>query len=194
MKRSAILRVAPTATAAVKLRLRKCAVCKSIFSPRSSFARACSPECAEKIAVVERAKRDRRELSERKEAIKPRSKWLAEAQAAFNAFIRARDAVLPCISCGRFHTGAYDAGHYRSVGAAPELRFHEDNCHKQCVPCNQHKGGNVLEYRLGLIKRIGADLVDWLEGPHQAAKFSIDDAKNIKATYKAKLKELQVNK
>jgi hypothetical protein len=169
----------------------RCKVCKVKFEKRSMAHIACSPKCALALAKEAREKKAKADYKVRKEAIKTRSDWLKEAQIAFNAFIRARDAHLPCISCGRFHDGAWDAGHYRSVGSMPALRFHEDNCHRQCVPCNQHKAGNVVEYRIRLIERIGVDRVAFLEGPHEPAKFTIEDAKRVKAACKAKLKELK---
>ena len=172
-------------------RQRKCSVCLEMFRPQRMGQRVCSPACAAVQGKRDSEKQDRKETRERKQALKTRSDWLKEAQAAFNAFIRERDAALPCISCGRFHAGAYDAGHYRSVGAQPALRFHEDNCHKQCVPCNQHKSGNVVEYRLGLIARIGAERVEFLEQEHAPAKLTIDEAKAIKAHYVAKLRALR---
>jgi hypothetical protein len=173
--------------------MRKCAVkgCANRFQPRNMGHKACSPECALIVGVAESKRRQVKADRERKEKLKTRQDHLKDAQAAFNAFIRERDAALPCISCGRHHTGAYDAGHYRSVGAQPALRFHEDNVHKQCVPCNQHKSGNAVEYRLGLIARIGAERVAFLEQEHPPAKLSIDDAKAIKAHYHAKLRALK---
>ena len=187
--------IAPSAPKlAAKPKMRKCAVCKAPCIKRSMTHKACGPECAAIVAQRKRENEARKELIAGRQALKSRSEWLADAQAAFNSFIRARDAHLPCISCGRFHKGAYDAGHYRSVGSMPALRFNEDNCHRQCVPCNQHKGGNVVEYRLGLVARIGAERVAVLEGPHAPAKYTIEGAKTIKATYKAKLKQLQANK
>ena len=102
-----------------------------------------------------------------------------------------RDKDEPCISCGRYHVGKYDAGHYRSVGACPELRFCELNVHKQCVPCNQHKSGNVIEYRINLVNKIGADKVTWLERQDQEPKkYTVEECKAIIAYYKAKCKEL----
>ena len=139
------------------------------------------------VVVNARAKKERKVLKERREALKTRADYLREAQAAFNSFIRKRDEKLPCISCGRFHTGSYDAGHYRSVGAMSSLRFDETNCHKQCVPCNQFKSGNILEYRLGLIKKIGQAAVDYLENDHPPLALSIEEIKAVKATYKEKL-------
>jgi hypothetical protein len=172
-------------------RRRKCMVCTEPFKPQRLGQKVCSPACAQVQGRRETEKQDRKETRERRQALKTRSDYLKSAQEAFNKFIRERDAHLPCISCGRFHTGAYDAGHYRSVGAQPALRFHEDNCHKQCVPCNQHKSGNVVEYRLGLIARIGAERVAFLEQEHAPAKFTIEEARQIKAHYVAKLRELK---
>jgi len=173
------------------LRERKCVICAEKFKQARAMQKVCGPACAATHGRREREKKDRQDTRERKAAMKTRSAWLKETQAAFNAFIRERDKDLPCISCGRFHEGAYDAGHYRSVGAQPALRFHEDNCHKQCVPCNQHKSGNVVEYRLGLIARIGAERVAFLEQEHAPAKFTINEAKAIKAHYVAKLRALK---
>ena len=154
---------------------------------------ACSISCAQMVVAEGRAKKAQKEMKARREALKTRSDWLKEAQAAFNSFIRKRDEKLPCISCGRFHTGSYDAGHYRSVGAMSFLRFDEANCHKQCVPCNQFKSGNILEYRLGLIKKIGQAAVDYLENDHPPLALRIEEIKAIKATYKAKLRELEAH-
>ncbi len=156
---------------------------------RATRCRLCVALLAHISETKKRAERKERQAG--LAALKTRTHWLREAQAAFNAFIRARDAAEPCISCGRFHTGSYDAGHYRSVGAQPALRFDENNVHKQCVPCNQHKGGNIVEYRIRLIQKIGAEAVALLEIEHEPARYSIEDAQRIKAVYKAKLKALQ---
>lgn len=172
-------------------RLKRCAVCREKFQPRSMTHKACSPECAAIHAEATRKAQERKRDRERKQSLKTRQDWLREAQAAFNAFIRQRDHDQPCISCGRFHTGSYDAGHYRSVGAQPALRFNEVNVHKQCVPCNQHKGGNIIEYRIRLVEKIGRVGVEWLEMEHPPAKYSIEDAKQIKAQYVAKFKQLK---
>lgn len=198
MKRSPMNRSGPIKpptlkpTTESKIRMRKCAVktCRALFAPRSITHKCCSPACAQQHVVAEKARTDRKERQAGLLALKTRQQWLREAQAAFNAYIRGRDAKEPCISCGRFHDGAYDAGHYRSIGAQPALRFDETNVHKQCVPCNQHKGGNVIEYRLRLLKKIGREGVELLEIEHAPAKYDIEDAKRIKAIYKAKLKSI----
>lgn len=151
-----------------------------------------------------KAKQERAEHRERKQRIKTRSEWLKEAQAAFNTYIRARDDGLPCICCGEYgdglhgRGGEWDAGHYLSRGAYPELRFVETNCHRQLKSCNAgsnkyaRKGRTVREgYRERLIERIGLEKVEWLEGPHEAPKYTIDELRIIRDTYRAKLKELR---
>jgi hypothetical protein len=173
------------------LKPKKCKWCRTEFQPFSSLAKTCTLECA--LNLVRQAKE--RDLDRvcrlERVRIKTRQQWLREAQTAFNKFVRLRDEKLPCISCGRFHDGYYDAGHYRTAGAAPELRFHEDNCHKQCVPCNQHLSGNLVNYRAELLRRIGADRLAQLEGFHPARQYTIEDLQAIKKEYQAKLRELK---
>ncbi len=187
---------------------RKCGGCGEYFKPQQQFPGPvtwCSPKCglivAQKRIPAQRRKQEKQERAEirkRKEAIKPRSKWLREAQAAFNAYIRERDNELPCISCGTrmnndgLTTGSrIDAGHYRSTGSSPELRFEPLNCHAQCVKCNRHLSGSAVDYRIGLINKIGAEKVEWLEGPHEPKRYTVEDLKQIKEKYKRKLKELK---
>ena len=192
MIRSEFKRTMPTEPKPPKgPRQRKCSNCGASFLQSRIGQQVCGHACAQSFARKIREQQERKEDKARKQALKTRQDHLREAQAAFNAFIRARDADAPCISCGRFHTGSYDAGHYRSVGAQPALRFDENNVHKQCVPCNQHKGGNVVEYRIRLIAKIGAEAVSLLEIEHEPAKYSIEDAQRIKAVYKQKLKALK---
>ena len=147
--------------------------------------------CAIEHSRALSAKKTKKETTERKKALKSRADWLKEAQAVFNKFIRMRDESQPCISCGRHHTGQYHAGHYRTVGAAPELRFNELNVHKQCAPCNNHLSGNLLEYRRKLVAKIGIEKVEWLEGKHEAKKYTIDEILEIKKHYQQKIKEMQ---
>jgi hypothetical protein len=107
-------------------------------------------------------------------------------QREFNAYIRLRDACsnLPCVSCGRFHQGQWHAGHYRTTKAQPALRYNELNCWRQCAPCNNHKSGNITEYRIELIRRIGVELVEWLEREYPAPKWTIEELKALREYYK----------
>ena len=179
---------------------KKCrvATCRASFVPAQPFQIWCSPDCA--VTIIRQrqekqrksfAQRERREIKVRKEKLKSRADHLKDTQQAFNAWVRARDAALPCISCGRHHQGKYDAGHYRTVGSNPALRFEPMNCHRQCSPCNTQLSGNIVNYRIELVKRIGAEAVEWLEGPHEAKKYTVDELKVMTADYRAKTKELK---
>jgi hypothetical protein len=169
---------------------KKCRICREPFEPFNSLQVACSTVCAITVAkgqaakeTKKREKAERKELRERKQALKSRGDWLREAQQAFNRYIRARDHGKACISCGRSTGAKVNAGHYLTVGAHPELRFEPLNCHLQCEHCNCYLSGNLIRYRQRLIEVIGQDMVDWLEGPHDPKKYSIEDIKEIKATY-----------
>lgn len=144
---------------------------------------------AQAEAAKNAAKRDR----ERRMEVKPLSYWMKRAQSAFNAWVRARDAGQPCISCGKYHQGQNHAGHYRPAGSNPELRFEPDNCHLQCAPCNSHLSGNLTAYRPALIAKIGLGRVEWLEGAREPKRYRKEDYQAVEAEYKAKLKELQSN-
>jgi hypothetical protein len=179
--------------------------CRNKFVPseRHPFAIACCAGCEiilakqhiEKVQAA-RAKKERKELKARKEAVKRRSEWVSEAQAAFNAYVRARDAGKPCICCGKpFEPqkpgGSVDAGHYLSRGSAPHLRFDERNCFAQRKNCNRPGGTTREAFRNGVVDRIGLPAVEALEAEQGLAKWTIQELKEIKTTYRAKLKQLQ---
>ncbi len=182
------------------MKAKKCKDCGEEFQPFKAIQPRCIPCAIKKGETDVKAnaeKEYRRETKRRKQAIKGKSEYKKEAQAAFNAFIRKRDEHLGCISCGKnpndndLMTGSrWDAGHYRSRGANPELAFEELNCHKQCVYCNRSLSGNVANYRINLEKKIGKDKLEWLEGPHELKQLTINDYKAIKVKYKNKIKDL----
>ena len=183
----------------MKIKPKKCKVCKSEFTPFQSTQKVCGINCAISHTQAEtarkankEAKEQRKRTREQKIALKTKSQWLNETQTIFNKFIRLRDRDLPCISCGTTNNVQYCAGHYLTRGGHPELRFHPFNVHKQCNQyCNLQLSGNIRLYRENLIKRIGEDNLIWLEGPHQAQKLTIEDIKEIKTYYKEQIKRLE---
>ena len=186
-----------------KPRKRKCKVCKTEYMAQRPMQNVCSGYCANKHAIQSReraekeaAKRERRESREAKQRLKTKGDHLREAQAAFNEFIRWRDRVAghPCISSGKpldWIANAVDAGHYRSRGSAPHLRFDERNCHAQSKQDNRFLSGNVVDYRINLIKRIGLEAVEALESDQSERHYTIEDLKAIKAKYRAMTRELK---
>jgi hypothetical protein len=174
---------------------KACAVCQKPFTPARPMQRVCGFICSKKVPALER-KAERARVKERKRALETIPELIKVAQREFNKWVRTRDQLQPCISCGKqpggsgFHEGR-DAGHYRSVGSASHLRFHEDNCNAQCVHCNQFKAGKAVEYRIGLIGRIGVERVEALESSNEPHKWTKEELRQIAATYRAKLKQLK---
>ena len=139
------------------------------------------------------AKVERASIRARQEAIKTIPVLIKEAQVAFNAYIRARDADKPCICCGLplgagEVGGAYDCGHYRSTGSAPHLRFDERNAHAQRKVCNRWGAGRAVDYRIGLVARIGLEAVEALESDNAPKKWTREELISIRDEYRKKLK------
>jgi len=161
--------------------MKKCKICAVKFSPGNSMQKVCSPGCAIAYARSDNGKKNaalarNQETAVKKKAFRANDKsWhTKQAQMAVNKRVRERDAGLACISCQKSPKAVY-AGHYKSVGAHPELRFNMDNIHVQCYSCNAMLSGNPAEYRKHLINKIGLERVEWLDGPHEAAKYTIDE-------------------
>lgn len=188
---------------AKKPRTKTCKICKTEFSPRNSLQKACSVPCAMEVVKADKAKeartverKEKAERREKKEGFKTRREHLREAQQAFNEFIRWRDRIAgyACISSGKpldWSGNQTDAGHYRSVGAAPHLRFNELNCHAQSKHDNRFLSGSAVDYRIGLIKRIGLEAVEMLESDNTVKRYTIEELKAIKAKYRSKVRELK---
>jgi len=197
-----------------KIRLCRCG-CGSPLPDGNTLRKAATIECSIKLAKAATAKKERKALSEQrkqtrvdKARIKTRQQWRSEAGIAFRAYIRERDRGLACICCGSYGPdddwltgGKWDAGHFLSVGSHPELEFEPLNCHLQLKTCNSgsgkygkfHSNERIVStrYRIGLIARIGFDKVEWLEGPHEPKKHTIDEFMEIKAKYTKMRRELE---
>lgn len=184
-------------------RKRKCAVCRESFAPITPWAKACKPECAhalvERTKAQQKAKAARQERAQDKiklEGMKTYPQLIREAQRAFNEAVRWRDRLAghACISSGRaldWSGNAVDAGHYRSVGSAPNQRFNFDNCHAQSKHDNQYKAGNAVDYRIGLIARIGLARVEALEADNTPRKWTHDELRTMKAEFQRMVRELK---
>lgn len=179
---------------------KRCRICKTEFTPRLPLQKVCGLDCAKSLAVSDRVKAEKRaEVRARKdtraklEAMKSIPELMAEADKAFCAYIRARDAGQPCICCGKHSSGwtrggEHDGGHYRSRGAASHLRYDERNCHLQLKRCNR-RGFDVASYRANLVRKIGLAAVEALENDNRTHKWTRDELRAIRDEYRAKLKE-----
>lgn len=185
------------------LKLKKCKVCREQFAPYNSIQPTCGKyECQVEYATahaqraaMRRARQERKETRAAKERQMTLSDWLKRVERECNKYIKLRDANDGCISCGTRNPNiTYAAGHYRTVKAASHLRFNEDNIHKQCnYNCNSQKSGNVVEYRIRLVKKIGLERVEALENDNRTHRYTIDECKQLIAYFKAKCKALSTN-
>ncbi|WP_096128529.1 recombination protein NinG [Pseudomonas syringae] len=201
MKRTSLQRKVPLKASGIPQRTpraKKCAHCSEAFLPSRPMQKVCGPICAiampaENLPQARKALADieRKEIKARKEKLKSRSDHMKDTQQAFNEWVRHRDMGEPCVSCGRDHNGQWHAGHYRSVGGHPALRFEPLNVWRQCAPCNTHKSGDLVNYRAELVRRIGIVNVEWLEGPHEPQKYTIEELKALTAKYRALTRELK---
>jgi len=177
----------------------KCKNCKEVFEPKWFNWKFCDKDLCHNLGVKElvkkerekKAKQERKETKKAKEALLTHRDYLKLFQTVFNSYIRERDKDLPCISCGKNNEKQFHAGHYRSVGSCPELRFEELNVWKQCATCNTYLHGNLIEYRKELINRIGVEKVEWLEGYQPSNKMLISEIKEKIKEYKTKINALK---
>lgn len=175
--------------------MKRCRVCDIVFTPVRPLQAVCGIVCARKKVKADK-QAEKQHDKERKEKLKTLHDFIREADVAFQAYIRERDkqAGYPCISSGKpldWSGNQVDAGHYRSKGAASHLRYNENNCHAQSKIDNLWKSGNVVEYRIRLIERIGIEAVERLEQDNQIHKWTREELIEIKRVYAEKLKQLK---
>lgn len=179
---------------------RKCKVCKAQYTPTKPMQTVCGIGCAKALAQSARVKAERRKaIQERRdtrarlESIKPRAKWMAECQEIANRYARVRDAKDGCISCDRpaSWNGQWHGSHFRSVGAASAVRLNLWNIHKACSICNHHLSGNIAEYELRLIAKIGAEKVEWLKAQNQLVRHDIEYLKRYKKVMGKRLRRME---
>lgn len=179
---------------------RKCKAkgCEQQFIPRNSMHVACCGSCAHFIVRAKNEQAEQRKRSDerkadraKREELKPLSYWADRAQKQVNRYVRLRDRGKPCISCDTEWKPNFQAGHWLTTKARPELRFNLDNIAAQCVQCNLFKSGNQQLYRVALVQRIGPERVESLEGPHALPRWRKEDYQRIEAQFKQMADELE---
>jgi hypothetical protein len=181
---------------------KSCRQCAKEFTPTQPMQAVCGWRCAtSEVVAAAKAKKaaEKARDSIRLDALQTKPQLVKKAQLAFNAFVRARDADKPCISCAKLLQagsigGGYDCGHYRSVGSAVHMRFVEDNAHGQCKHCNRHLAGNHVAYRAALLARIGLRSLELLEADQTLRKYTREGLAAIAKHYNAEARKLKAAK
>jgi len=181
--------------------MRKCRYCK-VELPKAKNSKPierhgfCSYEhmaqYGHEKAVELQEKAKRKEVRQAKERIKTKAQHARELQTLVNKYIRLRDQGRPCISCEKPDDGSHQrhASHYRSVGACSSLRFNTLNIHASCAQCNSHKSGNILEYRIRLIRMFGEAFVDRLECAPKSQAYSLEWIGRAKKIFRKRCKTI----
>jgi hypothetical protein len=129
----------------------------------------------EKKKVDDVTKEERKQSKERLKELRTRSKWYDMLQTLVNQFVRWRDRNEPCCTCGTTNPNIkYDAGHFHTKKARPDIRFELKNIHKQCSQnCNVYGSGMRNEYEKFIAKKYGQEQVDKLArvGPSLKEQF-----------------------
>ena len=111
-----------------------------------------------------------------KEELETISELTKKTQKHVNDYIRERDRGKDCISCDKPLKGKFDAGHYFESSRYPSVRFDDNNIHGQCVTCNKHRHGNLIEYQIGIEKRIGGvELFDLHQKAHEKRTYTKEE-------------------
>lgn len=170
---------------------KKCKECGERFTPVRFLQKYCfKSECIKVWVEVEKQKQWKTKKVELKKELMSLQDYLKVTQQVFNKYIRLRDKGLNCISCDK-QPKKENCGHYFSQGGHSNVRFDEDNCHLQCEHCNSYLSGNLLNYQIGIEKRIGGErLLALHERAHITKKWTIQELTDLIATYKTKIKDL----
>ena len=184
---------------------KKCKWCGIKFIPARTMQSVCIMTCAIELSLKDSEKKRKAEKKQEAQLQKQKRKeareWIEanrsygyltkKAQEAVNEYVRWRDYGKPCISCGAlpdYHKHlkgqSADAGHYRSTGSAPHMRFVLGNINSQCVKCNRELSGNVVEYRKSLVAKHGEEYVLKIEHDNTPRKYSKDELRRIAVIFR----------
>ena len=180
---------------------KKCKSCGKLFTPDRPFQTTCNYNCALDYARLKAKQKLTKDKNKAVKQLKDNDVSVLKrlAQTVVNKYIRERDKLLPCVSCGftphydkkgNYITRQWHASHYMPMGNNSAIRYDEDNIHKACSICNNHLSGNLVPYRIELIKKIGLEKVIFLETQKHPKKWSIEELNEIIAKYRNKLKSM----
>ena len=181
--------------------VKRCKVCRQPFEPHLLMQAVCGIDCARALAIRVRGKAEKQSATEqrkadreRREKLKSLSQLANEAQREVNRYVRARDFKEGCISCDKPATwqGQWHASHFRSVGAASQLRFNLWNIHKACSVCNNWKSGNIGEYAPRLLQKIGQEKYQFLLSQNGSIKYNREYLERMKCVFSRKARRQEI--
>ena len=170
----------------------RCRNCKEKFEPVRFNQKYCfNKMCVDAWIQEAKIKDWKKTKSKMKAELMTLQDYIKLAQITFNKYIRLRDKGNVCISCQK-PPKKENAGHFYNANNHYNVRFDENNVHLQCEHCNTFLSGNLINYRENLLKKIGAEEFNVLEGKSKVTrKFTKEELKEIINTYKKKIKQYE---
>ena len=176
------------------MKRRKCKYCRELFEPSVFLQKNCfDPNCVTEWINEVKQKNWQKKKAKLKADLMTVQDYIKLSQQVFNKYIRLRDVGNVCISCQKKPLKE-NAGHFYNANNHWSIRFDERNVHLQCEHCNTFLSGNLIYYRENLLKKIGIEEFENLSAEAmKTRKFTIEELKEIIATYKKKCKEIELH-
>ena len=187
----------------------KCCGCKERY-PKETMLKLNagnfhSYECATTYGKSKAYDNKTKEIKKRNKDLKPKNTLQADAQNAFNEYIRYRDMDKPCINTGvpvEWNGNESDAAHFISRAANNAMRFDMRNVHKATKTSNKHQEKYIHDYRDNLKDRLGVDRFEqfekdckyWKTHQRDFSKYYLERVKKIFRKKKRVLMKIRGNK
>lgn len=149
-----------------------------------------SMECAYSYGKSKAYDNKTKEIKKRNKSAKPKNTIQADAQAAFNEYVRYRDKDKLCINTGEpvdWNGNEADAAHFISRASNNAMRFDLRNVHKATKKSNKHQEDYIHDYRENLKDRLGAERFEQFE---QEAKYWRTHQRDFSKHYLERIKKI----
>ncbi len=191
MKRTPLKRKTPMKRTAPKSKgpERKKCKCGNTYTQYTTLQNKCV-SCLAKVGkdrMTPGTKEHKESVTQHKREHKEKDKtyWREQAQKAVNRYIRMRDRNESCPTCERpLNRGVQlQAGHFKTRGSHPAIRYVIQNIHGQCASCNLFTN-DLAKYEAFIVRKYGQEMLDWLNVEHGVYNFTVEDMQAIALHYK----------
>ena len=151
------------------LKEKKCKECSNKFTPQRPLQYLCSIECSIKDARKKQAKKEKKAVNDKINAMKPEAKatdYKKYLQNEINLLSRKIDAKFEfdCIDCLKsFNEQQVDACHLISRKKNGTLKYNLHNLHSGHNHCNVYNSEHESNYKKGLVIRYGKEYLEMVE-------------------------------
>jgi len=115
-----------------------------------------------------------------------------ELWALTSQYIRLKEHYV-CFTCGaQLDKNTSNCGHFLHNAKTSKIAYEHKILHCQCVRCNHHLSGNLLEYTLKMVRKYGMKQVNqWKREASKPYKWKRSELEEKLSTVKKQLKRLE---